>query len=134
MIEGIFQRLTAILQKGIELSWLRQNLISANIANAETPGYKPREIDFEGEMKRFLSEGELRPLRTHPLHLPLLGEAAPQVFPKRGWAVTPDENGVDLEEEMAELAENYLRYTSLVQFLRRQLGMLRYSIREGGTF
>ena len=64
MIEGIFQRLTAILQKGIELSWLRQNLISANIANAETPGYKPREIDFEGEMKRFLSEGCL--LYTSP--------------------------------------------------------------------
>lgn len=129
---GLFDRVTVLLQRGIGLCWLRHNLLASNLANVETPGYRPRDIDFAKEMERAAAEGYLPMARTHPDHLPPLQGSSPSLILRGGWG-NPDGNKVDLEGEMVRLAENYLQYLSLLRMLQEKLSMVKYSISEGGT-
>ncbi len=82
-VEGLFSTTVEVLSKSVALRTRQQNLIASNIANAETPGYVPRALDFEGQLQSAAKKGKGRQSgsgsTTHPGHIPLKGGAADNI-------------------------------------------------------
>ncbi|HBY64238.1 MAG TPA: flagellar biosynthesis protein FlgB [Solibacterales bacterium] len=90
----------------------RQNLVASNIANANTPGYKTRDIDFQFE---FMSA---------------MNGVSPRTVEPVGLAAKNDGNNVSLDRESRLLAENALRFSLGSQLMRSQVRMVRAAIQE----
>ncbi len=102
------------LEQYMTLLSVRQKLVASNIANADTPGYKTQDIDFQAE------------LQNAKAGLPAAAEDVP------GLTMKNDGNNVDLDRESRLLAENALRFSIASNLLRSQLKIVRMAI-EGGT-
>lgn len=88
----------------------RQKLVASNIANADTPGYKTKDIDFQSELAN-ASAG-----------------LAPVVTDVSGLAIKNDGNNVSLDREARLLSENALRFNVAANLLRSQLKVVRLAI------
>ena len=118
------------LKKVLDVSSLKQKVIASNIANASTPGYKSKDIDFEKELKTFLNQSKTSGKRTNPAHL-ALGETrdnSPQVSDKE-IVNSNSVNGVDIEKEMGDLSQNELIYKFGTRFMSRTFQLLKLSIK-----
>lgn len=127
----IFDGTLELLRRGIVLSWARHGLLASNIANVETPGFRPKDLDFRGELERALVGGGIELVRTDPKHLIPPGPGGIRIL-ERGGVPNPDGNAVVLEEEAVQLAENYLHYMAMLRILQRKLDLLKYTLGEGG--
>ena len=96
----------------MDLLGKRQQLVAANIANADTPGYKTKDIDFQFE---FLS---------------LTKGQQPETREVQGLAGKNDGNNVSLDREMRLLSENAIRFNIASNLLRGQLKTIRSAIQE----
>src|SRR5690349_322516 len=101
------------LERYMDLLSSRQKLVSSNVANADTPGYKTKDIDFQFE---FLS---------------LVKGEQPTVHEVEGLKGKNDGNNVSLDREMRLLSENALRFNIASSLLRGQLHSIRSAIQEG---
>jgi len=135
-LDGIFNSTVDILGKSIDLRARQQNLLSSNIANAETPNYIPKALAFEDELQGALKAGDKRAqTATNARHLHLKG-AASRVSSVNGRIIeTPtaspgkDGNAVELESEMGRMIENQIMYNASVQILAKKFEGLRTAIR-----
>jgi len=93
-------------------TWMRQTLITNNIANANTPGYQRETLNFQGALRAALAAG------SSPEDVPLQPEVRPG-------SVNPEGNGVSIDQESAQLAENGLEYEAIVQVMGARDGILR---------
>lgn len=114
----------------------RQQAISSNVANIDTPGYRRREISFEAALRQEIaaSGGGGALARTDPRHFPAHGSASDLSAASRSRDVVAsrnDANNVDIDEEMMLMVETQLRYQALSQSIGTRLGTLRAVIRGG---
>ena len=120
-IDSMFQ----FHQTALNLRAARQELMASNIANADTPGYKARDIDFASALKGAMSgsEAKLSMSRTAPEHIgsdsgeTVLG--APVLY-RTVVQPSADGNTVDMDVERAQFADNALRYEASVRFVSDQ--------------
>lgn len=127
----LFQRISD------RMGWLnaRQSVLSQNIANADTPGYTPRDVkamDFAGHMQELMP---VSPARTNPLHL--AGTVAPregvdEERTKRQYETIPVGNSVVLEEQMMKVTETQTNYQLMTNLYRKHVDMLKMAIGRGG--
>jgi flagellar basal-body rod protein FlgB len=92
--------------------WTRQTLLTNNIANAETPGYQREELNFQGALREALATGQS----------PTQVAMTPEV---KAAAAGAEGNGVDVDQENAQLAENGLEYQAIVQVMSTRDEILR---------
>jgi len=123
-----------VIQKAMDGSTLRHSAISNNIANVNTPGYKKMEVSFQDALVEALQPGmDLK--RSNAKHLslrmPLHDSGIVQAMSNTQTTLRNDGNNVDVDIELATLAENNLYFNSLAQMLSSQLAQLRLSISEG---
>ena len=104
---------TAGLERYMDLLSARQKLVASNVANADTPGYKTQDIDFQFE---FMS---------------LVKGQAPQIIQPDGLAEKPDGNNVSMDREMRLLAEDAIRFNLASTLVRGQIKSIRNAIEEG---
>jgi flagellar basal-body rod protein FlgB len=131
---GIFDTTTRFLKKALDLRWLNQKVISANIANAETPGYAAVHLDFKKSLERAMDQPELQGEgRDNPAFFPIAGQGGGE-----GTLVqTPDRSGigdrnnVQVDQEMMSLSQNEILYQAATQSLNTKLGLLKYVIQGG---
>jgi flagellar basal-body rod protein FlgB len=97
----------------MDLLGKRQQLVAANIANADTPGFKTKDIDFQFEFMSLMEGG------------------SPNVVEASGLPVKNDGNNVNLERESRLLAENALRFNLASNLLRGEIRSVRSAIQEG---
>lgn len=126
---------TAVLRKNLDAQAARQRAHAQNIANAETPGYRRVAVDFEEQLKEVLDQGNPGTLKTSdPRHIASSGNsgladlsAKTRIEPlsEEGTGV----NGVDMEREMAEMAETQLRYIASLELLKRRYTGLKTAIK-----
>ena len=133
---SLFDKTTDSLGASLNFRLLRQNLINSNIANAETPGYHSKKLDFEQELARALDLDEKRRMDTfHIQHLPNgasgLGKVRGEIYDDPEANITNDKNTVDLEREMALLNENTIMYKAAVELIKKKLAALKYVVGEG---
>lgn len=109
MLDGITDR----LERYMDLLATRQKLVASNIANADTPGYRTQDIDFQHE---FTS---------------LTNGAKPQVQQVPNLLVKNDGNDVSMDREARLLAENSLRFNLASNLMRSQFRLVKAAIQEG---
>ena len=107
----------------------RMNLLSSNIANADTPGYKARDIDFKAALEQAkATQGSLD--RTHSAHIPISGSASqPDVLYRLPAEVAPDGNSTDPTLEHSAFMDNALRYQASLQLLDSRIRGIKNAIK-----
>jgi flagellar basal-body rod protein FlgB len=136
-MDRLFSRHFTLLEKSLDFRFLRQNMLAANVANVETPGYQAKDLVFEKALGEAMNAHLPGPLRvTDPRHFDgrpptPLERVTPQVIHSANPVGALDGNTVDLEREMAKVAENQLAYDALTEILARKFRGLRLAIREG---
>ena len=103
----------------------RQAAIADNIANVDTPGYKRKTVPFESALASAV-EKSISPVTGAPAG-PIAG-FKPRVVTETNTSVRADGNGVDIEQEMVQLADNTLHYQALSQFVQQFFQQLRSAI------
>jgi flagellar basal-body rod protein FlgB len=109
MLDG----LTNSLEHYMDLLSARQKIVASNVANADTPGYKTKDLNFQSELLAASSD--------LPPHAVEIG----------GLPVKNDGNDVSLDREARLLAENALRFNIATNLLRSQLATVKEAIHEG---
>jgi flagellar basal-body rod protein FlgB len=102
------------IEQFMNLVSARQKLVASNIANADTPGYQTKDIDFESELQSQLTGSK------------------PNVIEVSGLKNKNDGNNVDVDREARLLAENALRFSVASQLAHSEISTLRTAIQEGG--
>ena len=134
-MKSLFNMQVGLVGKVMDMQLQRQNVIAGNIANVETPNYKPRELTFEKELQSALgldARGEMT--RTESAHMPTVFR--PDSFgPEWDMAVKPrvvhGEDRVNIDKEMAKHAKNQLQYTALTQVMTKSFEGLNTIIQDG---
>lgn len=112
---------------------MRQEILTANIANAETPGYRAKRLDFEEALSRALDIDGQQSLNVADQDHYRVGEGgfnnlSPEVYDDPNGIVSEDGNTVDRDAEMAAMAENKILYDAAVQLLNKKLGFMKYAL------
>ncbi len=108
------ERIASSLEHYMTLLSVRQQLVASNIANADTPGFRTRDINFQQEFQSAMS--------SH----------APEVVEAQGLYLKNDGNNVSLDRESRLLAENDLRFSLASNLVRSEFKQLRMSMDNGG--
>lgn len=122
------------LKKGLDAESLRQRVIANNIANVNTPNFKKSSLNFESILKKALGRDSINLNTTDPRHYgaaPRLAELRPEVRINRTTSMREDENNVDMDEEMTNLAANSIEYQATARELSERISLLRYVITGG---
>jgi flagellar basal-body rod protein FlgB len=136
-MSGLFDKTTDALGSAADLRLLRNTVTASNIANAETPGYKAQKVDFEEELARAIDRDGAGKMNTdHPDHF-MVGQGSitnvkADIYDNPEVNTTNDKNTVDLEKEMANLADNSIMYKAAIQMINKKLATLKYAVTEGG--
>jgi len=103
------------LERYMDLLSARQKVVASNIANADTPGYKTKDIDFESEFRSAAGGGGAQP------------------FEVAGLPVKNDGNNVSLDREARLLAENDMRFSLASNLLRSEVQSIRAALQSGSN-
>lgn len=129
----LFDTTYKFLGKSLDVSSFRHSLITGNVANIDTIGYKPSDLDFQKTLQKQV-EG-LPPKEvatTHKKHFENFE------FDRKIKGSIYDNSDtyhldtVDIDEQMANLSENNIKYRSTIELMTRKMKILKYSIDEGG--
>ena len=106
---------TNILDKAADASWMRENVITNNIANIDTPGYKRQDVDFESVLQKALGKTKYSSLdkKVRELNQDLGKLTTTSYTDAANYSYRLDRNNVDENTENAELASKSLRYQLL---------------------
>lgn len=105
------------IERYMDLLSARQKLVAANIANADTPGYKTRDLDFQAEFERAT--------------LPGSDATGPSAVEVPGLKIKNDGNNVSIDREARLLSENALRFHVATELMRSELRMVHSAVTEG---
>jgi len=111
-----------LLKTALDVSALRQETISNNIANINTPDYKASRVEFESYLKNAASKSQLN--ITHTKHIDI-NSKVPIMKKQENTFVQDNGNNVDVDYEMAELSANNIYYDALVSQLNAKYAMTR---------
>ena len=112
-----------VLAKAADASWLRNEVINNNIANATTPNYKRQDVQFESYLLTALA-GE-NSLDEGVAAIDLSDITATTYTEYAGMSYRMDGNNVDIATENAELAKNQLRYYTLVDAINKEFNGIK---------
>ncbi len=135
MADTLFDSTIGGLNAVMNFRLANQNVISSNIANADTPGYHAQKMEFETALRDALGVSDRLPMEaSDPGHIIKAdpGHIDPVIYDHPNGVVNLDGNTVDRASEMVSMAENELQYNAATELLRRKLGLLKYAINEGG--
>ena len=123
----IFDKTTRALGASLSLRQTRNNVISSNIANAETPNYQAKKMDFENALARALDVEDLGGVAANAI-----GRVGAEIYENPDVSVNNDGNTVDMDKEMASLAENSLMYKAAISLINKKMATLKYAATDGG--
>jgi flagellar basal-body rod protein FlgB len=106
-----------ILEKMMDVASFRQKLLTSNVANADTPGYRAKDISFQNELNNALSGSK----------------GSYNVYEVMPTMLSRDGNSVNLDIEMTKVAETHLIYNSAAQILAMKIKMMKDVAKGGGT-
>ena len=124
----------ALVSKALDYRAARQDMISSNIANADTPFYKPRDISFQDTLVVKKAElfnehsQKLALAKTNNAHIPLSSEISNSkatLFFRDGHMARNDGNSVDIDVESTELSKNSIMFNALVQAVKKDAMMFK---------
>lgn len=108
-----------IIKTGMDVAMLKQNVHAQNIANAETPRYKRKYVLFEELLRESM---KLQLTATDKSHIQSVHRLPqPKIKEEKALFYRNDENGVDIDFEMAQMTTNGLRYEVLARLMSKNI-------------
>lgn len=120
-----------MVQKSLDAVWLRQRVISNNIANADTPGYKSKSVDFEQQLQRAIKTTSLLMNTSKTSFQRRIDNIDIRINEEQSTATDETGNNVVLDKEQIELARAQMQYDYLVTSLNSELNRIKYAINGG---
>ena len=114
------------LKETLDFHLQRHGVLASNLANAETPGYIPKDMSFKDTLDTVKLEA------TQEGHMALEAPTG-QVVETEATDLRQDGNGVRLEQAMAQIGANRLRYETGIELARRRIAILRYAASDGSS-
>lgn len=122
---------TRYLEKSVGVTTRRHSLIAGNVANVDTVGYTPKDLDFQKTLEAAMGGDPEKLTRTDGRHYAYGSEPSlEQAIVEKGDPFHPEP--VNIDTEMSHLAENNMKYRTSVEMLKRKMTMLKHAIAEGG--
>ncbi len=114
-----------LMDKAADAAWIRNEVISNNISNATTPGYKRQDVTFESELEKALSSVRYETMDDKVAHLSL-DRLNPRTYTDyASFSYRLDGNNVDIETENVVLAKNQVKYEGLMMSITREFQNLK---------
>ena len=133
-MDGKLNVFQAIARK---MDWLgqRQQVLSQNIANADTPDYVPQDLKG-GPFRRLLARKleAVQPVATNPMHIKFdarNSDPFDTAEQRRSYEVAPDGNAVVLEEQLIKVSQTQMDYQTMSNLYRKHLNMIRTALGQG---
>ena len=116
-----------IMDKAADASWMRENVITNNIANVDTPGYKRADVDFQSALQRELGHSKYISLdkKVRSLNSDLSGLSVSSYTDAANYSYRLDGNNVDVDTENVELASEQLRYEMLTAAINEEFSRMK---------
>ena len=129
----MFDRLSSTLEHSMDLRLERSNMISANIANVDTPEYTPVNIKFDEQLTDYLAGQDSPSVRKTDISHMGISSSGPRGEVEYDYFSLPNEDGnsVDIDHEMSKLAENQLLYRATTRMYTKRMALMKYAITEG---
>lgn len=112
-----------VLNKAADASWLRNEIISNNIANVSTPNFKRSDVEFQSVLRRELQGGESLDKRVANVNLRSLKPVLYDDYSNLSYRL--DGNNVDIDTESANLAENQIKYNAIIESVSHEFNRLK---------
>ena len=126
-----------LLSKSLDYRTSRHDLLASNIANKDTPGYKAEDMVFEKALGKALNADKPGPLRTtDPRHMdanftPPLELHQPERIQSANAFPSFNGNTVDIDREMAKVAENQLMYNATAKMVAHKIKLMKTALNDG---
>lgn len=119
-----------VLEKAADAAWMRNEVLSNNIANATTPGYKRQDVDFEKYLLEELTSGSTESLRkkVDDVDISNLHTSIYTDYSELSYRL--DGNNVDQDTENVELASNQLKYQTLIDSINYEFNMIKAALNK----
>ncbi len=132
MLDKSFKNIN-LLERSLNGSWLRNEVVSNNIANVNTPNFKRQEVKFEEYLSESISNLSIEARTTNSKHIQINGGSKnqPVVVTDSNSKVRKDGNNVNIDVEMARLAKNSLYYNTVSQRVSSYFNKLRLVTKDG---
>jgi len=134
-------RAHSVVDAALDYRAMRQDLISGNIANVDTPFYRPRDVDFQSALMQKRDElyhndkEQLEMARTNASHMqssPSKSSRQATLFFRDGHGARNDGNSVDLDVETSELSKNSMMFNALISARKKSAGIFRAVLEASG--
>lgn len=116
-----------VLDKAADASWTRNDVLANNIANADTPGYKRKDVQFETYLANAVAGTDSLDETVAGLDLDTLNSTT--YTEQAGLSYRMDGNNVDISTENVELAKNQIKYYTLMNSINQEFAMLKAAAR-----
>ena len=123
LLDAMYSPTFDAMQHALSLATKRETLLHGNLANANTPGYKRKDLDFNVSLDEALGNTDLS-------HIGNMTQSVRQATSDQS-SITSDGNNVDMEREVQGIAETQLGFSALSQMAAAYFGDLKSAIREG---
>jgi len=121
-----------LLKKSLDLRAQNQKIIASNIANAQTPGYAAKRLEFETSLRQAVDSKGQGLAITNPRHITAnggtIGSVQGNITEIRGANNFGDGNNVAVDQDMVLLAKNQLMFEASVQLLSKKMGIIKYVV------
>lgn len=114
-----------VLGKAADASWLRNDILANNLANADTPGYKRKDIDFESQLRRALGSSRYESVDSKVSHVTSTELEGRVYTDAANFSYRLDGNNVDIDTENVELASNQIKYNGLMSGINQEFANLK---------
>lgn len=113
-----------VLDKAADAAWLRNDAISNNIANVDTPGYKRQDVNFEEQLRKALKNNRYETIDEKVGRINLKRLNPSTYRDHAGFSYRLDRNNIDIDTENVELASNQIRYQGLTDSIGQEFNNL----------
>ena len=121
------------MSRFLDFAARKQQVITSNLANAETPGYQAKDVQFQDVLAEAETGGAQTLRKTHAEHLSGKPELIREELSRGhlGDSLGHDGNDVDFEKELVDLSENVLKFSVVGRLLQLKLQLIKAGIKEG---
>ncbi len=112
-----------VLEKGLDASWTRNSVISNNIANVDTPGYKRKDVQFEDHLMAAIGYTDDLDREVANVDMDELFATTYTEYEDVSYRI--DGNNVDIDTESAELAKNQIKYYTMLDSVSQEFSRLK---------
>ncbi|MBN2695412.1 flagellar basal body rod protein FlgB [bacterium] len=135
----IFENLLDVTEQSLSMRVKRENILAANVANSDTPGYTPMDISFEEQLKETLNKDvnsidnvEFKQTsETHISNDDIKENKEGELFFDPSISPNNDKNSVDIDREMSKLSMNSILYNAQTTVMSKKLALLKYAASDG---